>query len=148
MDNERQELAKEVKRQRIPVGASRHNLQVSKEDEAAFKHRGKHAHWFNDHNGRVQAAQAGGYTFVNQKDVPSLGGSVHLTGENDALDSKVSKQVSRSGDPLIAYLMEIDLLFYNEDKATKEAAVDAKERTLLDPVELGGQSIEQGYTPK
>jgi len=111
-----------------------------------FDNRGLVLRWFNDYNGRIQAAEAGGWTYVEPKDAPSMG-AAGLHQENSDLNSRVSKVVSRSGDPIRAYLMSISKEWYDADQELKE---DGNRRVddALRGITEGGQSIEGGYTPR
>ena len=107
---------------RVPLGAVRSKLQLSEADRAEFTRRGMVPRWVNDDGGRLAAAQAGGYTFVDPKYVTSLGEGVISQGNTDQ-GSRVSKIVTRaseSGAAVRGYLMEIRKKFYVEDQATKE----------------------------
>jgi len=139
----RAQANKEIKRQRVPVGGQRTRLQLSKEDRDEFTRRKMVPYWFNDVNGQVEAAQAGGYTFVHPKHAISLGG-YNVDGDVD-LEAKVSRIVDREG--LRAYLMEISQKFYNEDQKAKHD-VTMQVDYALQAVSEGGQTIEGGYTPK
>ena len=145
--NSEKRLAKEVKRQRVPVGGMRTSLQLSDEDNKAFKRRKMVGRWFNDQHGRLPAALAGGYTYVNPSDVPSLGGYESAEGDNTDLGSRVSKVVSRSGPEIRAFLMEIAQEFFDEDQDAKIERTREVDRALQ-ATNQGGQSIEGGYTPK
>jgi len=137
------------KKSRISFGAHRTKLQLSEEDQKHFKEAGYVVRWFNDQDGRVEAAVRGGYTFVEPDEVPSLGVS-GLHQENTDLNSKVSKVVSKSSKsntPIRAYLMKISKEWYDEDQAAKEEVNMAVDRALR-PTEQGGQTIEGGYTPR
>jgi len=134
------------KKNRVPFGAKRTKLQLSAADEQDAVNRNKKLHWFNDQDGRIQAALQGGWDFVSPEEVPSLGfGELHQ--ENTDVNSKVSKVVSRGTQHVIrAYLMSIDKALYDEDQAAKEAQ-NALTDEALRPVQQGGQTIEGGYTP-
>ena len=134
------------KRDRVPVGGRRTNLQLSKEDEDGFKERGRVTRWFNDQNGRVQAAEKGGWVFVTDDEARSIG-SHGLHAENTDLNSKVSKVVSRSGAEIRAYLMSIDKEWFDEDQETKEDRNRLIDQAL-NPTDQGGQSFDGAYTPR
>ena len=110
-----------------------------------FKERGRVTRWFNDQNGRIEAAEAGGWTFVTPEEAKSVG-AARLHQDNTDLNSKVSKVVSRSGDPIRAYLRSISKEWYDEDQEAKED-INRKVDQALRPADQGGQSIEGGYTP-
>jgi len=133
------------KSKRVPFGAHRTKLQLSDKDQEQFE--GKwNLRWVNDQDGRIAAAEHGGYTFVHPDDVPSLGsGSLH--GENSDPNARVSKVVSKgTQEPIRAYLMKINMDWYKEDQLAKEEINLQVDRSLL-PVSEGGASIEGGYTP-
>ena len=134
------------KRDRVPIGGQRTNLQLSKADMDGFVERGRVPRFFNDQNGRLEAAEAGGWTFVSPEEARSLGGA-RLHQENTDLNSKVSKVVSRSGSPIRAYLMSISKEWFDEDQERKED-VNRKVDQALQPANQGGQSIDGGYTPR
>ena len=134
------------KRDRVPVGGMQTNLQVSEYEMKEFEQRGRILRWFNDQNGRIDAALKGGWTFVEPEQARSVGhGQLHA--ENTDLNSKVSKVVSRSGDPIRAYLMSISKEWYDEDQEAKEDR-NRKVDQALQATDQGGQSIEGGYTPR
>jgi len=132
------------KKDRVPFGGLRTKLQVSAADLKEHLH-GYHLHWINDKDGRIEAAQNAGYTFVEPHQAPSLG-VANIHGENSDLNSKVSKVVSRSGTPIRAYLMKLQQDWHDEDSAAK-IAVTRKVDEALRPITQGGQTLESGYTP-
>jgi hypothetical protein len=143
MTGPRAKVQKEATRQRVPLGGQNTKLQLSELDRKRFEERKMVPRWINDQNGRVQAAEAGGYSFVKPEHCYSIGGDSNVEGDI----SKVSKVVSRSGDKVVAYLMEIPLKFYNEDqKAKHEQTLKIDE--ALQATNQGGQTIEGGYTPR
>jgi len=133
------------KKDRVPFGGLQTKLQMSEADMQGFKERGTVPRWINDKDGRLERALNAGYTFVDPESVPSLG-TKKLHQENTDLNDKVSKVVTRSGEPFRAYLMEINKEWYEEDQAKKEEVNSRVDRSLR-PVNQGGQSIESGYTP-
>lgn len=135
------------KKDRVPFGAKRSKLQLSEQDMRGFEERGKVVRWFNDIDGRIEAAIQGGWTFVDPENARSLG-SNDIHQENTDLNSRVSKVVSRGQGPTIrAYLMEQSREWWEEDQAAKEA-INARVDQSLRPTDQGGQSIEEGYTPR
>ena len=118
----RREAREAGKPVRVPLGGRRSKLQLSEADQKDFERRNMVPRWVNDDGGRIQAAQAGGYNFVDPKYVTSLGEGV-IGQENTDLGSKVSKIVTRaSADNAAtrAFLMEIKKKFWKEDQITKE----------------------------
>ncbi len=148
--SERQEAQKSEREERIPFGASRTKLQLSRVDNAAMKESGYTPRWINDVDGRIPAAKAGGYVHVMASEVPSMGSAASDVGQQDTgLGAAVSKVVSKEslgGTPIRAFLMKIQKEFYDADQAEKEK-VNAKVDEDLRAVKDGGQTIEGGYTP-
>lgn len=146
MSKERTAVRKAGRRKRVPFGGHRLKLQLSDEDTKALKEAGYVARWFNDQHGRIEAAEAGGYEFVRPEEAPSLGhGAVH-EGNSD-LNGKVSKIVSKSGEPIRAYLMKIKKRYYDQDQAEKEK----RNRAIDDAIRAGqpgGATVENQYIPK
>jgi hypothetical protein len=135
------------KKDRVPFGAKRSKLQLSSADMKEFERRGRVVRWFNDQDGRIAAAIQGGWHHVDPENARSMG-SNDIHQENTDLNSTVSKVVSRGTGPVIrAYLMEISKEFYDEDQASKEE-VNARVDQAMRPADQGGQSIEEGYTPR
>lgn len=133
------------KKDRVPVGGLRTKLQLSVADQKELA--GYNLHWFNDKDGRIEAALGAGYTFVEPTQARSLG-VAGLHQENSDLNAKVSKVVSRgTGDPIRAYLMKINKEWHEEDLAEKIRATQAVDESLR-PVTQGGQTVESGYTPR
>ena len=146
MTTQRARQKQAIKQQRVPVGGARTNLQLSTADLEEFKRRRMHPRWVNDANGGVEQRLAGGYTFVDPKHAFSLGGQIAVEGDNTDIESKVSKVVSRSGPPIIAFLMEISYKFLAEDNRLRHEQTMPVDRALQ-AVQDGGQTIESGYTP-
>jgi len=145
MDIRRKER-QEAKVERIPFGGLRLKLQLSDAEFRKFKERGMVPHWFNDQDGRVEQAQAAGYTFVRPEHARSLGHNAIHEGNTD-VGSKVSKIVTKGKDLVMrAYLMEIKKEFYDEDQAAKQAINDKVDEALA----LGGKGgadVEHAYRP-
>jgi hypothetical protein len=86
---------------RKPFGSQRRKLEYPERP-------GYHRHWFNDDPNRVNQARDAGYEHVlNEKGEPEY----YVVGS------------AKGGGPLRAYLMEIPLLWFNEDMAAQDAAV-------------------------
>lgn len=94
---------------RVPFGVARTKLEVPMTLE------GYHLHWVNDSAGRIQEAQRGGYTFVEPKEVQAV---------DDGTQVKRLVGRNEDGSALYAYLMKIEMDFYNEDQATIQREVD------------------------
>lgn len=108
----RQETKQKERAKRVPLGVPRAKLDVPQIP-------GFHMHWLNDEPGRLQAAEAGGYEFVYEKELKGEAG-------NTDLGEKVSRIVGRNedGSPLRAYLMKIKQEWYDEDQRVKQKPVD------------------------
>lgn len=142
----RKTLAKAEERQRIPMTGNATKLQLSEADLLRFAERGMIPRWFNDSPGRIQQAEAAGWEFVSPEHATSVGmGGLHQ--ENSDVNSKVSKVVNTLEKTERAILMEIKKEWWDESQELKEAK-NARVDQALRPVQQGGQSIEEGYTPK
>lgn len=82
---------------------------------------GYHGCWVNEPN--VPAYTAAGYTFVDN-DVSF--GATHINQANP-LGARYAKNV---GNGMIAYLMEIPMEYYDEDRAKEAAEIDAIEASM------------------
>ena len=139
MSFHRDEEREAGKQPRIPMSGLRLKLQMSKEDRQGFKDRGTVPHWFNDQDGRVEMAQAAGYTFVDPKHARSVG-----THGKD----KVSKVVTKGNELVMeAYLMEVKKEFFDEDQAARWAVTDLVDEALQ-LKDLGATGVEEAYIPK
>lgn len=145
MANVRKAEREKGKTVRVPFGGPRLKLQLSNEDEKEFKKKGYVLRWFNEQDGRIERALAGGYQFVTHDEAPSLGGgAIHQ--DNTDVGAKVSKVVSR-GEPIIrAYLMKILKKYYDEDQQAKQNVNDKVDEALK-AGHAGGASIENQYGP-
>lgn len=134
------------KRQRVPFGGHRTKLQLSEADMKAFEDSGYVPRWFNDIDGRIQRAEAGGYVFADPDEARSIG-AFDVTGGGD-LNGRVSKIVSRGGGtPIIGILMKIKKEFYIEDQVTKEG----RNKMVDDSINAGrpgGNTVENQYVPE
>lgn len=137
----------EAPRKRVPMGGRRTKLQLSDEDAIALKKKGWTLRWINDKDGRIQQAQAGGYSFVTPEEAPSIG-LYNLGGKSNDLNGKVSMIVSKGSDhPVEAFLMKIQTKYYNEDQRAKEKANQAFDEALR-AGQPGGNVVENQYVPK
>ena len=116
--NVRKAAQEKGKVKRVPFGTVRLKMQLSDEDMAGFKARGMKTYWFNDIDGRIPRALAGGYTFVDPEHATSLGQSAMHGGNTDE-GSKVSMIVSRGELEMRAILMEISIKDWKEDQKIK-----------------------------
>ena len=132
---------------RVPFGGLRLKMQLSDTDMAEFKRRKMVTRWFNDVEGRVERALAGGYKFVKPEYALSLGqGALHRDGKDPESNARVSLVVSRDGSNVRAYLMEIREKFYREDQDAKEV-INAKVDEALALGGKRGSDLENEYKP-
>ena len=115
----RTETTKEARKERVPLGRMRRKMSIP--DGLIPKN--KVARWINDKSGRLQAAQEGGYTFVDDPLAKVGEGSED---GRDSLDTKISRVVGtkEDGSPLKAYLMVINKSLYDADQAEKNRHLD------------------------
>lgn len=92
-----------IRAMRKPLGAMSQKL-------ALPARRGYHRHWFNDTAGRIEEAQAAGWSFVKG---------------NDGKNIKRCVGTGRDKNALWAYAMELPLVFWQEDQDHKNAAAAA-----------------------
>ncbi len=95
---------------RIPFGTPQTKLAVCMELPGYF------LYWTNDQDGKLEAAQAGGYEFVTNKEI------------GEARDGTQVKRLvgsTKDGSPLYAYLMKIKQEWHQED-LDQLSAVDDK----------------------
>ncbi len=100
---------------RIPFGAPHMKLAVRMELPGHF------LYWTNDQDGKLEAAQAGGYEFVNPKEI------------GEARDeSQVRRLVgsNKDGSPLYSYLMKIKKELHQEDLDLLSAVDDKFESAI------------------
>jgi hypothetical protein len=133
------------RKKRIPLGRPRFKLSASQ-----LIPPGKVGRWVNDDPGRLEAAEEGGYTFLN--DAKAVVGE---SGENerDMLSTKVCRRVGtrEGGHAKTAYLMVIDKDTYDNDQAEKEGEIKRMEDGLRrgEITQPGGLKAGDGmYTPE
>lgn len=127
-------MSNRTRRERIPFSANRKRLDIRwKKPEDAERY---YARWFNDQDGRPERALEAGYEYVKPSEIAGLGDSELHQGNTD-LNSRVSKVVGRAEGniPIRAYLMRIDIDWYNEDQAEKE-----KQNAKVDEAILAGKA--------
>lgn len=146
MTKQRAEVKREGKRKRVPFGSHRLKLQLSADDLKMIDEAGYVARWFNDQHGRIEAALAGGYEHIDPEYATSLGQSALHEGNTD-LNKRVSKVVTKQGEPVRAYLMWIKKRFFNEDQKAKEA-VNRQVDDAIRAGQPGGATVENQYIPK
>ena len=146
MSSERQEIRKEGKTQRVPLGGMRLRLQLSDVDRELFEQRGMVPRWVNDRDGRVEQALAGGYNYVDPKHAGSLGQSALHAGNQD-IGGRVSKVVTKGNELVMsAYLMELDSDLYVADQKAKQDRILESEKGLI-AGNAGGANVENPYGP-
>jgi len=143
MANVRKKEREKGKVDRVPFGGTRYRMQLSEADMKEFKRRGMKTRWFNDQDGRIQRALAGGYTFVKPEHATSLGtGAIHAGNSDDG--SRVSLVVSK-GEPVIrAFLMEIKKKLWDADQATKELRNQVTDKTINIGADGGAEANQYG----
>ena len=121
-------MGREDRTKRVPLGTLRSKLTIPKGliDEKRFKGR-----FVVDRPGRLQAAEEGGWTFVQDPDM-----KVEVGEGTDGRD-KMSTIVSRShvgthpdGSAQKAYLMKIRREWWEKDQREKQAEVDRADEAI------------------
>jgi len=131
-----------VKRgERVPLTGLRQKLFVDKK----YKKPGYVCRWFNDQRSKLEDAENAWWAYVTD--------DVHVgEGEDgkDKLSTKVRQNVGtkESGEPLYAYLMEIQEKFYKEDEAARDKHLDATDNAIRRGEGAGGGPGQDGkYVP-
>lgn len=110
---------------RTPIG-QRNRMTIDPKLAENLRRRGLVPRWFNDVEGRIEAAQAAGYQFVHSDS--SVGD------RRVAEPTKVGGPMAKSvGGGTTAYLMATKQEFYDEDQRAKAVAVDASEEAMKMP---------------
>jgi hypothetical protein len=111
---------------RVPLGTHRQKLNVDGYDIPSDKV----ARWINDHPGRLDTAQIGGYSFVRdpKKSLSAGEDPLRVSSMGDSVSAIVGTR--EGGEPLVAYLMVIDKDMYEEDKVVKEAEMDKTDASI------------------
>jgi hypothetical protein len=125
---QRQETREGQGRQRrVPLGAPQQKL-------TAQIRSGYVGRWVNDEGGRLQQAEAAGYSFVSQD-------TKTATGSNADPGTRISRIVGsqENGQPLRAYLMEQTEENYAEDQAAKQRQIDAFDEAMKRGQPAGAQ---------
>lgn len=132
---ERQQEKQKERVKRVPLGVPRAKLDVPKIP-------GYHTHWLNDEPGRLEAATAGGYEFVHEKELQGEAG-------NTDLGEKVSRIVGRNedGSPLRAFLMKLKEEWYREDQRAKQKPVDEVDMAIRQGT-LNEKPDDKRYVPR
>lgn len=89
---------------------------------------GYHRHWFNDDEGRPQLAQEAGYEFVNDQ------------AKNEPISRVVG--LTKAGQPMLAYLMEIPQEWYDEDMQRQYEKTRELERSIRRGDVIAGKSAQ------
>jgi len=97
-----------IRQFRKPIGAYSQKLALPKRS-------GYHRHWFNDTAGRVQEAEANGWSFIQDKDGKNICRCVGT---------------GRDKGAMYAYAMELPEVFWLEDMAARNAAASEKVEAL------------------
>lgn len=122
--------------QRVPLGVARSKLSVS--GRPGYVRR-----WINDKDGRLQMAEQGGYTFVEDPSL-QIGGGADIDSQNRDLGARISRVVSQSTGQK-AYLMEIKEEFYKADQKAKVRKVEeVDERIRKGKLE----KVDESYVPE
>jgi len=121
MARETEMVEKKTRAERIPLGVQK--LQLNANSKPGFYRR-----FINDSPGRIDQAILGGYNFVYNDD-EDLSKNNIASGNKD-LGTKVCKVVDK-GLGLLAYLMEIDIEFYEEDQRVKSEKRRIAERNVI-----------------
>ena len=109
---------------RIPLGRPRFKLSASH-----LVPNGKVGRWVNDDPGRLEAAQEGGWTFVDDAKAEVGESGVN---ERDGLATKVRRRVGtrEGGHSKTGYLMVIDKETYDMDQTDKQDRINETEAGL------------------
>lgn len=125
---------------RVPFGVQRRKMTLDSSTESRMKAEGKVPRWINDedHGNRLQAAQDGGYDFVQAAGTEAVGDAQEI----QERDRRIRKLVGthKDGSPKYAYLMAIDKGLYDEDQAEKE-----KRNQMVDQAIKGGNPSGLGH---
>jgi len=118
---------REDRTKRVPLGTLRAKLTIPKDliDETRFQGR-----FVVDRPGRLQAAQDGGYTFVQDPNMTVEVGEG--TDGRDKMSTSICRQVGthEGGKPMMAYLMKIRREWWEKDQREKQAEVDKTDRAI------------------
>jgi len=133
----RQEAQKGTRKERIPAGTARLNLNVPEIP-------GYVSRWVNERDqqgDRLQRFLDGGYEFV-LRNTGIIPGDTAVDGGNQDLGSRISRRVSSDG--MKAYLMKIPKKLYDQDqKAKKKEGPDRIDQML----NLGHGAEGEGRVP-
>lgn len=116
-------MAKNVRKDRIPVSGNRDILTVKDKDDN-YEYR-----WVLDIPGRLEKFQDGGWEFV--KDDLEVG--------QDTVDrsTKLGSTLTKRSGLNVLVLMRIRKEWYDEDQKAKQDSVDALEQTMMHDIRSG-----------
>lgn len=102
---------------------------------------GYYRRWIADRPGRLEEAQAAGYSYVIDPRA-EIGERPDDISKQTGLDSRVSMRVGTHQDntPMTAYLMEMPLEWWQENQQIKESHLKAKEASA--------KSNTEGWSPQ
>jgi hypothetical protein len=132
-----------VRKERVPLGT--HRLKLS-----APLREGYHRRWVNDVPGRIMAFEAAGYQFVIKEAAPIIGEG-HDLSQSEGVGSRVSYYVGtqETGQPMMAYLMEIPQEWYDEDQAVKLGKIKETEAAMRTGEDGQGRpGVDGRYIPR
>lgn len=126
------------RKSRVPLNSTRAKLEV-RHKEPGFVYR-----WVNDDHGRIAAAQAAGYEFVEDENVKAA-----RAGTNQESDARICFPAGtrRDNTPMNTYLMKTREEFYKEDQTAKQEAVDQVDAAIVGG-KLAEDDSESRYVPK
>jgi hypothetical protein len=135
-------VKKAERKKRVPLGNPRAKLQIDGYDIP----NNKVARWVNDHPGRLAAAEAAGYAFIEDSAVSVGEGPGD---QRDNLSAKVCRNVGvkEDGSPLKAYLMVIDKDLYDEDQREKQRQIDEIDEAIKGGNIQGEVGVDGRYIP-
>lgn len=139
MNKPRNEVKRDERAERVPLGMKRKKLDVRDRDPA-YVYR-----WVNDVGGRITDAERGGYEFVTS-DVKA--GQSDVANQNSSVGDRQSKIVGKneSGRPVTAYLMRIRKEWYDGDQKAKQKGLDSIDAALKRG-KASGAPVEESYIP-
>ena len=105
--------------------------------------------WFNDQDGRVEAAVGRAWwDFVTQGEI-ALQDSNKVLERNSDVGTRVRAIVGTldNGDPLYAYLLKIKKEWFDEDQQSGAAQIRASEKEMMKNGGLNTDRIQEKYLP-
>ena len=121
--NERTRESRIDRKKRTPLGVPFLKMEASSK-------KGKVRRWINDTGNRIQRALNASYTFVKNEDNIKVGEGLENNNTNlgDCISMLAGDQ--KNGEPMHAYLMEIDEDLYKEDQMIKQREIDKTEEAI------------------